>query len=293
MRVLVWQRKYQNAEIPSGKRKHGLAAQETPESSWVLCFLLQRALPWSHWRFCSCLNVLCEQLSHWYLFRFAVLVVFPSPFKAQLSIKLPHLVNCSSSLSGCANQRSNFAFLFPEGDAEGKIDHSFLMKSVNSIKPRFSALSWGEGEMLSRCPSSPALSVKPHLQSIAGLYGFSLFPELVWILVWGSRMFFFFSCSSELDLIEDVLFMGSLGWSVENPIHWWAAAWGSPWQHPCLWDVCGTQPRWSRPGAATFFRKEKFENLMTTVVLLCLQTIWKMRTGYKYLTNENWKESSG
>lgn len=192
MRVLVWQRKYQNAEIPSGKRKHGLAAQETPESSWVLCFLLQRALPWSHWRFCSCLNVLCEQLSHWYLFRFAVLVVFPSPFKAQLSIKLPHLVNCSSSLSGCANQRSNFAFLFPEGDAEGKIDHSFVMKSVNSIKPRFSALSWGEGEMLSRCPSSPALSVKPHLQSIAGLYGFSLFPELVWILVWGSRMFLFF-----------------------------------------------------------------------------------------------------
>lgn len=51
--------------------------------------------------------------------------------------------------------------------------------------------------------------------------------------------------------------------------------------------------RWSDPGAVTFFRKEKSENLMTTVVLLCLQTIWKMRTGYKYLTNENWKESSG
>lgn len=110
----------------------------------------------------------------------------------KLSIKLPHLVKCSSSLSGCANQRSNFTFLFPEGDAEGKIDHSFLMKSVNSVKPRFSALSWGEEEMLSRCPSSPALSVKPHLQSLAGLYGFSLFPELVWILGQQNGDFFLF-----------------------------------------------------------------------------------------------------
>lgn len=110
----------------------------------------------------------------------------------KLSIKLPHLVKCSSSLSGCANQRSNFTFLFPEGDAEGKIDHSFLMKSVNSVKPRFSVLSWGEGEMHSRCPSSPALSVKPHLQSLAGLYGFSLFPGLVWILGQQNGDFFLF-----------------------------------------------------------------------------------------------------
>lgn len=47
MKVLVWQGKHQNVEIPTVKRNHGLAAQETAESSWVLCFLLQRALPWS------------------------------------------------------------------------------------------------------------------------------------------------------------------------------------------------------------------------------------------------------
>lgn len=68
----------------------------------------------------------------------------------------------------------------------------------------------------------------------------------------------------------------------------------SPWQCPC--GVCvalSHTERWPGPGAATFFRKEKSENLMTMVVVLCVQTIWKMRTGYKYLTNENWKESPG
>lgn len=53
------------------------------------------------------------------------------------SIKVP--VFCKLQLlSGCASQRWNLTFLFPEGDAEGKIDHSFLLKSVNSVKPGFS-----------------------------------------------------------------------------------------------------------------------------------------------------------
>lgn len=43
-----------------------------------------------------------------------------------------------------------------------------------------------------------------------------------------------FFCSSEL---EDVLLICTLGCNVENPIHSWAAARGSPWQCPCLWDV--------------------------------------------------------
>lgn len=120
------------------------------------------------------------------------MVTFPSPLQSnETQYKAPTFGKVQLLASGCANQRSNFTLLFPEGDAEGKIDHSFLMKSVNSVKPRFSALSWGEGEMLSRCPSSLALSVKPHLQWTAGLYGFSLLPELVWILLWASRMGFF------------------------------------------------------------------------------------------------------
>lgn len=105
----------------------------------------------------------------------------------------------------------------------------------------------------------------------------------------------FFFCSSELDLVGDVLLR-----AVSDRV----------WRLPSIHELqlegahgsipaCGVcvalshTKRWSGPGAATVFRKEKSENLMTTVVLLCLQTIWKMRTGYKYLTNENWKESSG
>lgn len=50
---------------------------------------------------------------------------------------------------------------------------------------------------------------------------------------------------------------------------------------------------WPVPGAAGIFSKGKSEHLMTTDILLHLQTLWKIRTGYKYLMNENWKESSG